>query len=296
MAIKSRPAPVTTGRAVQVAPKSVVAKETKATAVTPKGEVSKAIEVREFEGPVANLGISRSFTVKRDDDYVKVGIDVHMPCTIAELNDGSAAKAIQALIKEFITAEAEEAMKQYGELTGNTSEDEDAEEETETEEAAAETEEEEALTAEAIQAMTRAELTTTIKEYGLDVDVNSFPKTKAGTEAIKEAIISTYLSDDEEEAEEADEEAEEETEEESDEEVEEAELTEDDVRAMKRPELIALIQENDLEVDPAKHPKLDSLKDAVITALAAAGEDEEESEDDEAAAKKKKGRKPFRMN
>jgi hypothetical protein len=281
MPIKARPAPagakpaVTRGVAPQ-APKNVQAKETVANAVTPKGEVTKTVEVREFDEKPCNLGITRSFTVKRDDDFVKVGLSINMPCTHAELTSGDAAKAIQDLLKEFIEAEAEAAMAQYGGMTGRGGEDDGEGEEEEADEPVEEEEaDEEQLDADAVMALPdRKAVLKAIEEYGIEgIDPDEFPKTKAGTVSLKEAIVAAYFPEEEEGEEATDEEAEEG-------ESEEAELTEEDVRAMKRPDLIQLIKDNELEIDPSKYPKIAALQDAVIERMAAAAEaDEEETGD-----------------
>ena len=95
---------------------------------------------------------------------------------------------------------------------------------------------------------------------------------------------SEYETEEEtEEDEEFDEEEEvEETKEESDE--EEEEISEEDILAMKKPELLDLIKEEELDIDLKKCKKIADLRDAVIDALFEEeieedGEEEEENED-----------------
>jgi hypothetical protein len=66
--------------------------------------------------------------------------------------------------------------------------------------------------------------------------------------------------------------------EEVDEPGDEADLTEDDIKKMKRPELVQLIEDEELETDPADYKKIADLRDAVIEE--AFGEEEEAKEDD----------------
>jgi len=94
---------------------------------------------------------------------------------------------------------------------------------------------------------------------------------------------SEYETEEEtEEDEEFDEEEEvEETKEESD---EEEEISEEDILAMKKPELLDLIKEEELDIDLKKCKKIADLRDAVIDALFEEeieedGEEEEENED-----------------
>ena len=90
---------------------------------------------------------------------------------------------------------------------------------------------------------------------------------------------SEYETEEEtEEDEEFDEEEEvEETKEESD---EEEEISEEDILAMKKPELLDLIKEEELDIDLKKCKKIADLRDAVIDALFEE-EDAENSGDDE---------------
>jgi len=95
---------------------------------------------------------------------------------------------------------------------------------------------------------------------------------------------SEYEADDEteeetEEDEEFDEEEEvEETKEESD---EEEEISEEDILAMKKPELLDLIKEEELDIDLKKCKKIADLRDAVIDALFEEEEETEESDEED---------------
>lgn len=88
--------------------------------------------------------------------------------------------------------------------------------------------------------------------------------------------------DDEDEDEDEDEDVEEESEEDEE---DEENLTEADINAMNKKELLALIEEDDLEVDPDEHKTLKKLRAAVIEELFTEEDDEEEEdlefEDDE---------------
>jgi hypothetical protein len=112
-----------------------------------------------------------------------------------------------------------------------------------------------------------------------------------GTSVIVQEIVglkdademATSFTDEEEEAED-DEEEEEEAEDDEDE--GEDEVSEEDIMAMSKKELLAVIEEDELDIDPKDHKKLEALKAAVIAELFGdeeeeAEEEEEEAEDDE---------------
>lgn len=124
--------------------------------------------------------------------------------------------------------------------------------------------EEEEITEDAIREMDREELAALIEEHELDVDPKEYKKLGA----LIEAVIAAAFPDEEEttEGEESGE--------------EEGVLTEDDVRAMDKEEIIALIKEESIPVNPKDYKKLADLINAVVEELftdeESSGEGEEE--------------------
>ena len=106
----------------------------------------------------------------------------------------------------------------------------------------------EEVTEEMIREMDRDELVAFIEENGLEVNPKKFKKTAALADAVIAAMPEEDADDDD-----ADD--------------DDAEVSEDDIRAMDRPELIAFIKDNDLDVDPKKFKKLPALVEAVVAAL-----------------------------
>lgn len=262
--LKPKPAP---GRMTVPAPTKQVKAQVE-NSITGAHEVEVA-EVAMIT-PMANLGLQRGFTIKREDDFIKIAVDLHYPFSLEDVDDGSALAKISEMVKDILDSEAEAAMAQYIALTGNEVQPDEpgpeGEEETAGQEPAAD---DELLTPEKVQAMKRSELEVAIQEYELEVDPSEYPKTKDGNQALRDFIIAQNFSDDDAPAEE---------------EVAAADVTEEDIRTMKRPELIALIKANELEVDAAKYPKSSDLADEIIQAFQAANETAEQDAAEEPAA------------
>jgi seryl-tRNA synthetase len=60
------------------------------------------------------------------------------------------------------------------------------------------------------------------------------------------------------------------------------EITADDIRQMKKADIIQLIEDNEIPIDPAEYPKVSELRNAVI-ALMESDDDEDGDEDGEEA-------------
>lgn len=287
-------------RVVAAAPKTVV-KDVKATVASPAGRIEKTVGEVEVEAPHGFIRIGRSFTVKVEDDFVKVSADVSLPASPDEIEDGSAREKLSELLTGILNSEAEVAMGQYSTLReGGEDPEVEAEEGEEVEEATppkvnkkpagrrapdpepepeeeaeepAEGAEEGAITADDIRGMKRSEVLALVTEYEIGgIDADDFPNTKTGNDGLREAVIAAAGLEDED-----DEEAEPEAEAEA-EEGEGEEITEEGIRAMKRPALIKFIADNELEIDEKKFAKLEKLADAVVAAMSSEEEEEAEPE------------------
>ncbi len=134
---------------------------------------------------------------------------------------------------------------------------------------AGESEEDGDLTEEDIRTMKKADLIQLIEDEGLDTDPSEYKKVGD----LREAVIEEAFGEDD--PEEADEPAEDEdapaddwgdfdSEDKPEDAADDGDLTEEDIMAMKRDELIQLIEEEDLDTDPKKYKVLSKLRKAVV--------------------------------
>jgi hypothetical protein len=219
------------------------------------------------DNDITSVSISRGFTV---------GMGDFSSIKVSALVTASTYEAATAEIDRVLALEIEKAGAQFSELAptdGAEADDTDAPEDAEaTEDAEGEAE---GYSEEDIAAMTRPELVTLVEENELGLDPTDYAKNKAGLEEFKQAIIA-IMQDGAEEGDDTDDS------DGAEGDAEEA-ISEEDIMEMDRPTLVALIADNELDVDHKKLTKLSGLRAAVVEAIQALSEAEAD-EPDEAEA------------
>jgi len=226
----------------------------KKAAVKPEAKIAAKLETTDVENTLIQSKAKETVSVKikKTGEYASWGIELMH--SIELQGDEDASNVIDGMI-ETLEMKCVEFADKHSILTDrdiDTSEEEFIEE---TPEEIEDPEEELLdLDEDGVREMNRKDLIALIKEQELEVDPKDFKKLPDLVEAVLEALFPP-------------EESEEESEEETEEESEEGELTEDAVREMDRKELIELIKEQELEIDPKEFKKTSELTDAVIEAL-----------------------------
>lgn len=225
----------------------------------------------------AGIVVSRSFTIPGTGQFesMKVGVSVGRE-TYEEASDE---------LDRYMVSEAAKAGAQFKELLGSAEEMEDdigAEDDPEEDEDGDEDEDAvdaENVTAEDIDGMDRAAMVAFIEANDVEIDATDTEyKGKSGLTALRDALKELLEDEDETDGDEADE-----GEDAGDDaDADEDDITEADIRAMSRSELVKFIKTNEIDVDPDAKAmkKLDKLADAVIEAM---NDDDEADEDDDEA-------------
>jgi len=209
----------------------------KKAAVKPEAKIAAKLETTDLENTLIQSKAKETVSVKikKTGEYASWGIELMH--SIELQGDEDASNVIDGMI-ETLEMKCVEFADKHSILTDrdiDTSEEEFIEE---TPEEIEDPEEELLdLDEDGVREMNRKDLIALIKEHELEVDPKDFKKLPDLVEAVLEALFPP-------------EESEKETEEESEE-----ELTEDAVREMDRKELIELIKEQELEIDPKEFKK-----------------------------------------
>jgi len=240
----SKPEATDTASTTSAESKVTVSKQYTESGIVVSDETSSdTIEVHKFVTSPASVSINLGVT-KNIGDYnsVKLGVIVSVPAYKEEIDDAEAAAS--ALANKYLKQQIEAITENLGD--DNTAVDDPAE-----------AEEAEGISEDDIRAMSRDELIEVIKENGLDVSYRTIKKDKA----LQDAIIDAMSAEGEEPEAEAEAEAEVEG---ADGDADSGDITADDVREMSRDDMIALINDNELDIDPKKYKKPAALAEKII--------------------------------
>lgn len=232
---------------------------------------SDNIEVGPFVTDTAKVSVSSSVKVNLGNyENADVFVGVSLPCYVEETD----AAFEQASL--FVADKLQEELDSIGATSATDAEEEEGEEEDE----GVDIEE----LVKSVKKMKASDLEEVIDEHELDVDLDDHKKL-----ADKRAAVIEALEEEEEEEEEGEDDEGEEEEKEGEEEVDAEELAES-VDDMKKAEIIKLIEEHELDVDPDDHKKLSALRVAVVEAIEEQyGEEEEEEDADEGEEEEEEG-------
>lgn len=222
---------------------------------------------------ITSYSLSRAYTVNMGIDTGSVKVSAHVT--------GTDYDTVTTELDRVLELELEKASAGFAELTGGER-SVGGEASEEAEEGAAEGDdeaEEGAIGPDEVNAMKRPELVALIEEHEIEIDADDYPKNAKGLTALRAAIIEAAFGEDDGEASEEGEEGDED----ATGDAEEGDIDEDTINAMERPALVALIKDNELDIDVKKYPKLSALRAAVIEYLAEnsdSGDEESEESDD----------------
>ncbi len=238
--------------------------------------VAKVTEPEAEEGGILNVSVSRKFTYAPTAGSQYESLSISAQVTATDYDTATAT------LDEIMMAEAEKANVQFAEVAMSAnSVAADLEEADgtvdETAEAGAEDED---IGPDQINEMKREPLLELAKANGLPIKPADYAKNAKGLANLREDIIKIAFADDD--AGDAPEETGDETgEEETGTEEETGDLTVEDVMAMERSELIALVKENSLGIATKNYPKIADLRTAVIEVAFAEEETGDETGEEE---------------
>jgi hypothetical protein len=272
MAIHKRGSAPAKPAAAKAAPKKPLGKPATKPAPAPEPEEEETVTVQSTVVPY--VSVARSVTLDVGGGSVSATVSV-----AAESYDA----AVELLEAEDILSKEAEKLNAFAqanfEPASTEAEEGEADDDSGDADEEAGDEDEGDIGPDQINEMDREAIENLISENGIDVNPKDFKKTKAGLADLRAAVIAAAFGDEAEEEEAEEDEADDE---EGGEDEESADISEEDINAMDRDELVALIEENGLEVAHKKITKLPALKKAVIEAIAAASEDEDgEGDEDE---------------
>jgi hypothetical protein len=212
-----------------------------------KTDATDEVAVRHHYG----WSVSRHLTLRvGDGEYVKFGVTAP-----AETYEEAAKLASDAMMQE-----AEAAVSSYNTLrkasesvVGNDAADEGAADHEEAE-----------IGPDQVNAMSRDQLIELVTSNSLEIDPDEYPNNKKGLQALRDAIIAVAFGDEDTSGDADADNVLAKTSDGDEGGDAEEEVTKERVMAMKRDELLALIDANGLEIDPDEFPKLAELRAAVV--------------------------------